>query len=215
MANSWKQKLALGVFFLMVLGGIFQIMASPALDEQTAPEQAENSQAETVKPYRVKLIQMQGILTERPDVMALTLGGTGSTSVFDLIHQFEEYATKKSYDAVLLNFEQCPLSWAHADHLRRGIRDAREKGLKVYAYVESPTLQEYLTACVCDEIVITPTGDLPLSGLAGEAIYLKGLMDMVGLEADFISIGDYKSAAEPLTRTEPSEAEMDQTKPAF
>ena len=32
-------------------------------------------------------------------------------------------------------------------------------------------------------------------------IFFKGLLDKLGVQADFIQIGDYKGAAEPLTRT--------------
>jgi protease-4 len=54
-----------------------------------------------------------------------------------------------------------------------------------------------------------------LAGLAGETLYFKNLFDMLGIHADMIHIGDYKSAAEPLTRTEPSEQELQQFNQLF
>ena len=35
-------------------------------------------------------------------------------------------------------------------------------------------------------------------------MFLKGLLDKLGIQADFIQIGDFKGAAEPLTRDRPS-----------
>src|SRR5438034_6676713 len=44
------------------------------------------------------------------------------------------------------------------------------------------------------------TGVVVLPGIHAEATFFKGLLSKVGVEADFIHIGDYKGAAEPLTR---------------
>ena len=44
-----------------------------------------------------------------------------------------------------------------------------------------------------------------LIGLYGESIYLKDLLDKIGVQADILQVGEYKSAGEPLTRTGPSE----------
>ena len=43
-----------------------------------------------------------------------------------------------------------------------------------------------------------------LTGIYGESLYVKDLLDKIGVQADFMHMGDYKSAAEMLTRTEPS-----------
>ena len=43
-----------------------------------------------------------------------------------------------------------------------------------------------------------------LTGLAAEVTFYKSLLDKLGVEADFIQVGDFKGAAEPFTRTEMS-----------
>ena len=60
-------------------------------------------------------------------------------------------------------------------------------------------------ACAASHISLVPTGDVWLTGLYAEQPYLRGLLDKIGVVPEFIQMGDYKSAAEILTRTGPSE----------
>ena len=71
--------------------------------------------------------------------------------------------------------------------------------------MESAMPADYLVACACDEIVMPETGIVVLPGIHAEATFYKGLLGKLGIEADFIHIGDYKGAAEPLTREKFSE----------
>ena len=76
----------------------------------------------------------------------------------------------------------------------------RKAGKKVYADVHSASTRDYLVATACDEIVMPESGSLMMTGIQAEVIFFKGLFDKLGIQADFIQIGDFKGAAEPLTR---------------
>jgi protease-4 len=51
---------------------------------------------------------------------------------------------------------------------------------------------------------MSPTADLWLGGIHAETPYLRGLLDKIGVEPDYMTCGDYKSAAEMFMRTGPS-----------
>src|SRR5439155_24885496 len=54
---------------------------------------------------------------------------------------------------------------------------------------------------------------LVLMGIHAESSYFKNLLDKIGVQADIIHIGDYKSAGEPFYQTGPSkEAEEQENK---
>src|SRR5207253_9048503 len=53
-------------------------------------------------------------------------------------------------------------------------------------------------------ISVVPTGVVWVGGLHGEVPYLRGLLDMLGVEPDFLTCGAYKSAAEIFMRKGPS-----------
>jgi protease-4 len=65
-----------------------------------------------------------------------------------------------------------------------------------------------LTAC--DLIALAPLGDIAITGPSAMPIHVKGLLDKLGVQADFLHVGAYKGAAEPLTREAPS-PEMETT----
>jgi protease-4 len=59
---------------------------------------------------------------------------------------------------------------------------------------------DYLIACACDDISMPEGGIIMLPGVHAEATFFKGLLEKVGIQADFLHMGDFKGAAEPLTR---------------
>ena len=56
----------------------------------------------------------------------------------------------------------------------------------------------------CDKIALAPLGDIAITGPTAMPIHVKGLLDKLGVQADFIHVGAYKGAAEPLTLDAPS-----------
>jgi len=57
----------------------------------------------------------------------------------------------------------------------------------------------------CDRLWLSPAGDLETVGIAAQSVYVKGLLEELKVQADFLSIGRFKSAAETFTREGPSE----------
>ena len=82
---------------------------------------------------------------------------------------------------------------------------------EVYVTIDSLNTISYTLASAATHINVTPTGSVNLIGLHSRRAYLKGLLDMVGVKADFIHIGDFKTAAETITRDGPSEEAMQMT----
>src|SRR5262249_14485875 len=76
---------------------------------------------------------------------------------------------------------------------------------KVYAYVESGATRDYLLGLACDEVCMPEPAWLMLVGTRIEATFYKGLLAKLGVQADFLHMGDFKSAAEPFTRDSLSE----------
>lgn len=72
-------------------------------------------------------------------------------------------------------------------------------------YTESMNTALYAAMSHADQLVMAPESMLWLQGYYGEALYIKDLLDMIGVRGNFLTMGDYKSAAEMLTRSGPSE----------
>lgn len=111
--------------------------------------------------------------------------------------------------ALIIKGSNYPGGWAQAEELRKEL-DNFNKIKPVYAYLESASNKEYYISSVAREISMPVSGSIDISGFKLEAYFLKDLLAKVGIEADFIAIGKYKSAPEMFTQTEMSAANKEQ-----
>jgi len=107
--------------------------------------------------------------------------------------------------AVLLELRAAPAgSLAHVQELQDAIYHLQSRGKKVLCHLESATGSALYLCSAADSLLINPAGGIRYSGLSSSTFYLKGLLDKLGMKADFVRIGKHKSAPEGLSRTEGS-----------
>jgi protease-4 len=107
---------------------------------------------------------------------------------------------------LLLDVRDLAADWAKVEELRGQVERFRHSGKPVLAFVATPATKEYVLATAADRLVLAPEGALRVFGVAAEMVFLKETLAKVGVEADFVHIGRYKTAPEQWTRSEPSEA---------
>ncbi len=123
-----------------------------------------------------------------------------STTVRDIFFHLQRAKIDPRIKGVLLK-----ISWIHAgpatvEELGLLITDFRKTGKPVRAFIEDGGLNEYLLASYAESITVMPGSDLFLKHFASEAIFLKGTLDKLGIEAEFYHLGEYKTAAGMYTR---------------
>jgi protease-4 len=116
----------------------------------------------------------------------------------------------KTVHGLYLELEGLDIGWAKLDELTEAIADFRKSGKKVFAFLQSGEPKDYLLALACDEVCAPESGLLMLNGLRAEVTFYKDLLDHVGIEADFLRMGEAKSAVEPFTSTKMSDASRKQ-----
>ena len=126
--------------------------------------------------------------------------GDVSMDLRETVNRLEKAAKDKSIAGVVLDIQNPSIGRGKIEELRAAIARVRASGKKCYAMMESAMPADYLVACACDEIIMPETGIVVLPGIHAEAMFYKKLLGKVGIEADFIHIGEYKGAAEPMTR---------------
>ena len=191
--------------FLMFLGIATTASAQTAAD---ANQPVKNTAAEPVKEASRKLtvahIELKGSYSE----------GAGASGLFsdvvetlgDILQRLKKAAGDESLDAVILHIESPKIGWAKLNELRTGIARIRQKGRKVYAWMEGADTKDYLIASACDQIIIPESGMVMMPGLRAEISFYKNLFDMLSIQPEMLRVGEFKSAAEPYSRTEMSPA---------
>lgn len=99
---------------------------------------------------------------------------------------------------------------AVTQELRDAIRVFAESGKPTVAWSEtfgenSPASVPYYLATAFDEIWMQPSGELNLIGVSSEVQFVRGTLDLLGLEPQLGQRYEYKNAADRITRTEMSE----------
>lgn len=98
------------------------------------------------------------------------------------------------------------LGWAQAAEVREAIKLLRSAGKTVYAYLPVGDTRSYSIAAAADAIYTAPAGGLLLTGLRIEMMFFADLLGALGVQAQFVAIGAFKSAPETFTRNRPSPA---------
>jgi protease-4 len=103
---------------------------------------------------------------------------------------------------------------AQIEELRTALKNFRNSGKAIVSYIESPSNAGYYLASVSDKIYMTEYegGMSMLNGLSSRMVFLKDLLDELGVNVQLIRHGKYKSAGEMYIRNSSSPENMEQNK---
>jgi protease-4 len=139
-------------------------------------------------------------------VAKIELKGLGPRRMLGAVRAFEQALLDPRVEGVLLKPEGASPGLATAQELRLLINQLEQAGKPVYCYLESASGSEYYLCAGARRIAIDPAGLVRLMGVSGDSLYFGELLRDLGLRADFIRIGRYKSAPEQYTNDGSSEA---------
>jgi len=94
-----------------------------------------------------------------------------------------------------------PVLWGTVQEIRDAVIDFRESGKPIVAHLEFGMGQAYYLATACDRIFMSPTSPLMLVGVASYELFFRGTLEKVGIEADMLAAGDYKTAINTYTES--------------
>jgi protease IV len=99
---------------------------------------------------------------------------------------------------------------AAVQELRRAITEFADAGKTTIAWAESfgefsASNVQYYLATAFEKIWLQPSGDLGLTGIAVERLFLRGALDKIGADFQVAKRHEFKGAAEQLTETRFSE----------
>src|ERR1700674_5547186 len=126
-------------------------------------------------------------------------------SVKELGERFDLIARDQRTKGVVLHLRPVPMSMATLQDLRELVSRLRDAGKRVVAWAPFYTNATYYLACACDEILMMPTGSVQPLGFSATGMFLADGLARFGIEADFVQISPYKSAADVLTKSKMSD----------
>jgi protease-4 len=159
------------------------------------------------------VLRPDGELPELPsDDVVGQFFGESSDSVRTLVESLQRAKDDPRVTSVLLRPGSLQLPyWAKVQELRDALMDFRESEKPVIAFLEFGGDREYYLASAADEVYLLPSSALDLTGVASYEIFLRGAFDKLGVQPDYLKIGDYKSAPNQMTEKEMTPAHREMT----
>ena len=148
-----------------------------------------------------------------PSVSLLGMSAGGATiGIWDAIQAIEAAAADPGIKYILLRSDAASGGVSSLEELRAALAEFRKSGKAVVAYTENPSSGSYYLASVADKIYMTSYhgGSPQMTGMASQMIFLKDVLDKVGVNFQLIRHGKYKSAGEMYIKNAPSDENREQ-----
>ena len=213
MKNFFKMTLAtLTGLLIFCFAGLFimiaMIGAVAALGEK-----------QPVMPAKAMLtIDMSTIMlseqTKEADLMTMLQGGenVAPLGIYSAIAAINKAAVDPAVQFIYMRPDGMASGVAHLEEFRAALSNFRNSGKAIVSYIENPTNGSYYLASVSDKVYMTPYdgGVNMFSGLSSQLIFLKDILDKVGVNIQLIRHGKYKSAGEMFIRSSSSKENLEQ-----
>ena len=197
-----------GLFIFTFLGFVILIGIVSALS---------STEEVTITERSVLHLKLNKAIVERKsedplEALSEVLGeGQGSIGLKELKETIAAAKTDNKVEGILLEPQSVSSGYAKLEEVREALLDFKKSGKFVLAYSENYSEADYFLASVADEIYLNPLGMLEFDGLSSQAVFVKGTLEKLGVEAQIFKVGDFKSAVEPFDRKDMSEASRLQT----
>lgn len=129
-------------------------------------------------------------------------GGIGARRILAIGQRLERDLNDDRVVGVLLRFRQGGLGLAHAQEIRLLVHQLEEAGKRVVCHLDSASGSELYACAGASQTLIDPAGTIRLLGPSLTSMLYGELLQSVGVRADFVRIGPWKSAVEQYTNRE-------------
>lgn len=197
----------LALFLFTIVSSIIMLVSFAGLmarDGMTAP----------VKKNTILRINLNGTLPELSEDNPLSsLTGNGEEGLPGLSTLTEAIAKATENEFVKgIYIENAALSGTPAtiQELRQALIKFKKSGKFIISYSDVYSQSGYYISSIADKIMVNPEGVVDWHGMASEPMFFKDAMAKVGVKMQVFKVGTFKSAVEPFTNTEMSEANREQ-----
>jgi protease IV len=167
-------------------------------------------------PLILELDLTDGLAETRPTDPVAAIAARNRATLPDVLDGLRRAQTDARVTTLIARLGGRPIGLAAVQELRHAIAEFADAGKTTIAWAESfgefsaGNVQYYL-ATAFEQIWLQPSGDLGLTGIAVERIFLRGVLDRLGADFQVAKRYEFKSAAEQLTETGFSEPARQET----
>ncbi len=199
-----------GLFIMGIIGffmfmGIIGSLAGMSTAQPVLPKSG-------VLTMDMSKIAIQEQATEMTPLAAIQGATATSVGLWDAVQAIKMAAADPAVKYIYLKPEFSITELSIGEEVRKALNDFRKSGKPVVAYLEDPTAGNYFMASVADKIYMNGNaGASPMiTGVSSQLIFLKDILDKLGINMQLIRHGKYKSAGEMYIKNAPSDENLEQ-----
>ena len=161
-------------------------------------------------PLILELDLTEGITETRPADPVSAIAARNRVILPDVLDGLRRARDDDRVTVLVARLGGKSIGLAAVQELRRAITEFGEAGKTTIAWAESfgefsASNVQYYLATAFEKIWLQPSGDLGLTGIAVERLFLRGALDKLGADFQVAKRQEFKGAAEQLTETRFSE----------
>lgn len=134
------------------------------------------------------------------DIMSIVNQSKPSVSLLSYVRAIDAAAEDKKVEMIYMTPDKISAGLSQIEELRAAFERFRESGKQIVAYCGTFSNGSYYLASVADKIILDPASESFITGLATQQIFLKDILDTLGVDVQIIRHGKYKSAGEMFAR---------------
>jgi protease-4 len=186
------------------------------MPEQMIAAQIRRLRHQRTAPLILELDLTEGIAETRPADPVSALLSRHRPVLSDVLDGLRRARKDDRVKALIAKVGGRPVGLAITQELRGAVREFAAAGKLTVAWAESfgefsAGNVSYYLATAFDTICLQPSGDVGLTGIAVQRLYLRGVLERLGADFQVGKRHEYKSAAEQLTEHGFSPAAREET----
>ena len=157
-----------------------------------------------VKDHTILYLQLNDNIVDRTvenpfDFLPTGVPMVREMGLNDILDCIRKAKKDDQISGIYMEMTSLSAGYGSTEEIRNALLDFKESGKFVLAYSDTYTQKAYYLASVADSLYLNPSGDLLWKGLGTQIMFYKGALDKLGIEAQVIRRGEYKSFGEPFT----------------
>ena len=196
-----------GIWLSVLLGGVLLVFTIIALA-------GSSDTKSTVESGSVLRINLSGIVVDQataPSIMDVVQDNVDTQlSLSEIVQAIKNAKDDSRIEGILLDCKGAYIGVSQCEDIINALKEFKASDKWIWAYADTYTQTDYFVASAADSVFLNPIGMVNIHGLSGQVIFFKGLMDKIGIEAQIVKVGTYKSAVEPFMLTGMSDANRQQ-----
>lgn len=151
--------------------------------------------------------------SKEDDVFASLQGESRTTiGLLDAVQALNTASLDPAVQYLYLRPQDASIGMSQMEEFRTALANFRKNGKAVITIMDTPSTGSYYLASVSDKIYLTPYkgATYMMTGVSSQLIFVKDLLDKLGVNVQLIRHGKYKSAGEMFIKNSASPENLEQ-----